>query len=178
MPSLSLLASLGVKRLVSIVLWASLVGVVVGYAVATLSNEDPADLAAGAPAGTAADREGFQASVLRAVLQPAVTPSGIRRRRARLTMSVRVTNTSTRNSSEQRQGVSAPLLIVDSGRLESDPAAAAQAGGLLEPVPAGTTVSGVLRFETAEAVTEELIEQRRGTLRIAGQRLSFEVDAP
>lgn len=157
-------------------LWASVVGVVVGLSLATLSNVDPSDRAAPVNPSTA-DGKDFRVTVVRAVLRPAVTPSGIRRRRARVTVTVRVRNANNRTTSESLKAASAPLLIVDSGRVEVDPAAAPQARGLLQPIPARTSVSGILRFETADAVTEELIEERRATLRVAGQRISFEVES-
>lgn len=157
-------------------LWASVVGVVVGLSLATLSNVDPSDRAAPVSPSTGDEDADFRVTVVQAVLRPAVTPSGIRRRRARVTVTVRVRNTSDRATSESLRGARAPLLIVDSGRVEVDPATAPQARGLLQPIPARMSVSGVLRFETADAVTEELIEERRATLRVAGQRVSFEVE--
>ena len=177
----SLLASLGLGRIITIVLSASFVGVVVGYAIATLANEPEVERATTVrPAATGARPiasvrgGGVTTSVIDAALREARNPSGIRRRRARVTITTRL-----RNATDLRlPATETPTLVIDSRRVEADPAAAAQAGELLEPVPGRSTVTGVLRFETAGDVTSRLTEQRRAKLRIAGQTLSFKLQSP
>ncbi|HEV2776917.1 MAG TPA: hypothetical protein VGV90_15090 [Solirubrobacteraceae bacterium] len=181
-PVLSLLGSLGLRRIVTIVLTGSFVGVVVGYAAATLSNEgeaaDTADRTV-PEAIRAADARRERNAIpilLEAVLVRAATASGQRRRRARVQITVRLRNPRGRPSA----ATAAPVLLVAGRRVRSDPAAAWRAAALLKPVPSNTTVSGVLRFETAGDVTDRLVEDRRARLRIAGLTLPLplKLDAP
>ena len=176
----SILAALGPARIATIVAAAIVAGIVAGYALATLSNNDQqhTDTTAvqSVPADTAAGPDGAQ--VVKSVLMPATTASGRQRRRARLVVSVKLRNL----SGAARLASAAPALIVHGKRLHIDPAATADAGGLLKAVPALTTVSGVLRFETAGSDTDRLAAERRARLAIAGQtlpvRLTISAAAP
>lgn len=170
---LSLLGSLGLRRILTIVLTASFVGVVVGYASAQLAKEDDIanDAARTVPASVRAAlarRERLAEPILlEAVLRRAETASGKRRRRARLQITVHLRNPRGRPTMQ----TAAPALLLGDRRLRIDPAAAALANGLLEPVPSNSTVRGVLRFETAGEDTRRLVEQNRARLRIAGLTL-------
>lgn len=177
---LSRLGSLGLRRIITIVLSASFVGVVVGYALATLSNGDEAGSTALRPSPAsrspraAQPRAGLVPFIAEAILKPAATPSGIRRRRARLTLVVTIRNTSGR----PRAVTAAPLLLVGRRRVRADPAAASRARGLLKRIAGSATVTGVLRFETSYDVTDQLRKQRQALLRISRQTLPFEIEAP
>ena len=166
----SLLAALGVVRLVTLVVLAIVVGIVAGIALATLSDEDaPRGSVQSVPAEAADGPDGAEA--LKAVLQPATTESGRRRQRARVEVTVSLRNLSGR----PRPPTARPTLIVGDDRVRSDLAAADVAGGLLKEVPALTSVTGVLRFETAGAATARLTALRRARLRIAGQTLPLKL---
>ncbi|HEX4364854.1 MAG TPA: hypothetical protein VHZ75_09925 [Solirubrobacteraceae bacterium] len=165
----TLLAALGPARIATIVAAAIVAGVVAGYALATLSNDSKEHVDTTAvqtvPADTAAGPDGAQ--VVKAVLMPATTASGKARRRARAEIVVNLRNL----SGVTRVPTAPPVLIVHSRRLHIDPAASADAGNLLKPVPALTRVTGTLRFETAGSDTDRLTAERRARLAIAGQTL-------
>ena len=108
--------------------------------------------------------------VLSAVLLPATTRSGRSRRRARLTLRVRLTN-----ASSTRLAASDPVFISGGKRIRADPAAEAAAGALLAPLDAGASATGELRFEAAGAVTRRLRSRRRGWLRIGGESVGVRV---
>lgn len=170
---ISLLASLGPRRLVTIVLWATISGVVVGYALATLGNDDEAVTAdvrsvpEAARAAAARRARNAQPIIEDVAFVRATKPSGIRRRRARVAVTVRLRNTRGRPT----VATAPPVLLVAGRTVRPDPAAAWRASRLLKPVPSHSAVTGVLRFETAGDVTERLVEQRRAQLRIAGVTL-------
>lgn len=165
-----MLAALGVVRLVTLVVGAIVVGIITGIALATLSDEDnPGSSVQSVPADAADGPDG--AEVLKAVLQPATTASGRRRQRARVEVTVSLRNLSGR----PRPATARPTLIVGDDRVRADSAAADVAGGLLKAVPALTSVTGVLRFETAGAATERLTDLRRARLRIAGRTLPLKL---
>ena len=168
----SFVSAVGIVRLATIVLLAIIAGVIAGFALATLSEEDtPAGSSSvqSVPADAADGPDGAEA--LKAVLQPAATPSGKRRQRARVEVTVSLRNLSGR----PRPATAEPALLVGADRVHVDSAAADAAGGILKEVPALTSVTGVLRFETAGAVTERLTSRRRARLRISGQTLALKL---
>lgn len=103
-----------------------------------------------------------------ATLVPAETPSGQQRQRARLTVNVRVVNRGTEPLDIRRR-----FVIVGEDRVSADPQADDAAGALLEPIAGGETVTGELRFETAGAVTQSLIDRNPARLRIAERSISL-----
>lgn len=121
--------------------------------------------------GTAAPASGeLDITVISARLKAAVTPDGQTRQRARLSIRVRIENESDMPSSDTR-----PLLVVGEEEVRVDINAAGAAGALLKPVPTGETVRGLLRFETAGAVTERLQSTRRAMLTVAGEQVPVRV---
>lgn len=118
----------------------------------------------------AARAEGARVDILSATVQPAGTPSGQRRKRARVTVYLRVTN--------QRGSTITNLepVLLAGVRVLPDPNATYTTGSLLEPVPPGTTATGTLRFETAGAVTDRVLATRRAQLHIAGATVPLTLD--
>ena len=174
----SFLAAIGLPRLSAIVISAIVAGLVVGYALATLSEDDKPDssVVVQPPAGSGSTTGDGNDSTprdapLRAVLLPAATASGKRRRRARVEVTVSLFN----DTERERPATAEPSLLSGDRRVHVDPSATAGAGGLLKPLPAGARASGVLRFETAGAMTDGLIERRRAQLRIAGKTLAVRI---
>ncbi len=168
----SFLAAIGLPRLSVIVISGILAGLVVGYALATLSEDDkPASSVVVQPPASSGSSNGegsgsaSEETPLRAVLLPAATESGKQRRRARVEVTVRLFN----DTDRERPATAEPALLSGDRRVHVDPSATAEAGGLLKALPAGASASGVLRFETAGAMTDGLIERRRAQLRIAGK---------
>ncbi len=113
-------------------------------------------------------------SVISAVLHPAGTPAGQRRRRARLGVRVKVENRGT-----ERVALERPSLLAARQRVPTNPAADNQ-GARLGPIDAGETVDVTLRFETAGAVTGQLTTQQRARIHIAGRSwpISVNIGAP
>ncbi len=107
--------------------------------------------------------EEVRVDVVSAVVQPAATPSGRRRKRARVTVQLRLAN-----QGESTIANVQPALLART-RVNPDPRADDTTGSLLEPIPPGSTAAGALRFETAAAVTDRLLATRRAQLRIAGE---------
>lgn len=103
---------------------------------------------------------------------PATSPSGIERRRARVTVRLRVT--------ARRDDVTLDTARLISGatRLRNDPNAEEAAGDLLDPIPAGESATGELRFETAGALTDRLASRRRAELRIGDRSLPLRLTTP
>ena len=167
-------------RLLMLAALAALGGAAVGAGLATLGNEPAprtADIATTAQR-TAATTARTTASVaetrarvaiLSAVLHPAAGLSGQARRRARLSVGVNVTNRSDRSITLRR-----PELLAGA-TVRVDPNAAAAAAGLLRPIAARSSARGVLRFETAGAVTERLTSTQRATLRIGGRTVALRI---
>lgn len=112
--------------------------------------------------------------VLGAILHPAGTADGKRRRRARLTMRVRAVN-----ESGGAVTIAAPVLAVGSVRIPTD-AAAETAATRLGELAAGETKAVTLRFELQGEATEKVTIDRRARLAIAGRALAFrlKVGAP
>lgn len=120
------------------------------------------------PPSTSANRPRIR--VISAVLQPASTPRGRARQRARLTVRVRVTN-----RAAERLTSPAPMLLSGADLVGVDSNANDVAGPLLEPIAAGESATGELRFETAGEVTKRLTDVRRGRLRIANRTVAVRV---
>jgi len=111
--------------------------------------------------------DGVRIQVLSADFLRAVTPSGRRRNRARLTVHVRITNRGSRVITNVD-----PVLLAQA-QVRPDPRTRDTTGSLLRPVPPGFTASGTLRFETGGASTARLAKTLRAQLRIAGATASF-----
>ena len=130
----------------------------------------PAPPAATTPPTTTApsgrlDRVGVR--ILGAILHPAGTPDGVRRRRSRLTMRVRAIN---------RAGtpltIPTPVLAVGSVRIRTDPAAETAATRFGE-LAVAETKAVTLRFELRGDATDKITIDRRARLYIAGRWQAF-----
>lgn len=105
--------------------------------------------------------------VLGAILHPAGTAEGKRRRRARLTMRVQAIN-----ESGSTVTIATPVLAVGSVRIRTD-AAAETAATRLGELAAGETKTVTLRFELQGEATEKVTIDRRARVVIAGRALAF-----
>lgn len=117
----------------------------------------------------------LRVQVVSAVLTPAGSESGRARRRARVTVRLRVANPSGQPSAPHDAA-----LVVGDKEVPADPNAEEAAGGLLRPVPAKRRAIGELRFETAGKVTDTLMRTARAELRYGSltRRLSIEIGPP
>ena len=97
---------------------------------------------------------GVRVRVISAILHPAATPSGQRRRRGRLGVHVEVHNGGPRNLI-----LAPPSLLAAAQRTRS--------GSRLGSIPAGRSVDVTLRFETKGAVTAQLATQKTGRIMLA-----------
>lgn len=95
-------------------------------------------------------------TVISAVLHPAATPSGKRRRRGRLSVHVKVSNVGT-----QRVVAARPSLLAARQRIPS--------GLGLPAISAGRTLDVTVRFETKGMVTEQLRTLKRARIVVAGR---------
>jgi len=140
--------------------------VLTGTATSVATNPSPPPPA---PTTTTAGGQLGQVNVrvLGAILHPAATADGQRRRRARLTMRVRAVN-----ESGGAVTVTAPVLAVGSVRVRTDPAADTDATRLGE-LAAGETKAVTLRFELQGEATEKVTVDRRARVAIAGRVLAF-----
>lgn len=127
------------------------------------------------PAGARAPRRTEPAigvKVTFAGLRPAATPKGRARDRARLRVGVRV-----RNRSDRRLTIDPPRIQIGEDAVRVDLNAAEDlAGGVLKPLPPGSSAKGELRFEVAGEKTRKLMERRRTTMRIAGRKIRVRYD--
>ena len=140
----------------------------IGTGAASLTRESTTATApaAGAPdPATSVDIE-----VVAAVLHPAASASGKLRKRARQSVELRVTNRATSAVTLER-----PSLQSDGRTARADLNARDEARGLLGPIAGGASIRGVLRFETAGALSDSLKDAKRATLRYAGRELSLRV---
>lgn len=170
-------------KLLTLVLIAGLVGTVLGVGIAMLSREgngtassppeaettgdDPPSTSAGqVPAESSAQ---LLVRVLGSILHPAGTESGQQRRRARVTVRVRVENRGERVVTPAR-----PTLLVAGERIPSDPSADSPRTHLGDVAP-GQSAAVTLRFEVAGDVTTTIMAERRARIRLAGRTLSFGV---
>ena len=137
----------------------------------TVTAPPPAGTVPAAPPATTTvpggrlDRVGVR--ILGAILHPAGTPDGVRRRRSRLTMRVRAIN---------RAGtpltIPTPVLAVGSVRIRTDPAAETPATRFGELAVAETRAV-TLRFELQGEATEKITIDRRARLYVAGRWQAF-----
>ena len=178
----------GLAKLLAVVLVAGAVGTALGLALSKLTGDDeppaaitpdptspvprPTTAAAPSDSTTSTPRpsgqhplEPIRVTVVSAVLHPSASPSGQRRRRARLGVRVKVENPGT-----QRVVLPRPSLLTARQRTPTDPAADGPKTrlGAINP---GQTVDVTLRFETAGAVTRELTTQKRARI-LVGRRSS------
>lgn len=109
--------------------------------------------------------------MLSSTLVPA-TPSGRKRRRARVAVRLRVT------ARGDKATLGTARLISGDDELTTDPQAADAAGDLLDPISAGKSATGELRLETAGALTARLADQKRARLRIGDRRLPLRLTTP
>ncbi|HEX2725735.1 MAG TPA: hypothetical protein VHN20_07935, partial [Beijerinckiaceae bacterium] len=168
---LAILAAIGRRRLIAVVGGAVITGVAVGYIAGQLLDGGRSEPLRPLPA---AEAPRLDPTIRRGVLQPARSASGKRRRRARVSLTV-----SLRNATGSRsEAIPAPALLVGTDWIRVDPAAVTRARGLLKPIQARQTATGVLRFETAGSVTAHLARTRRTKLRIAGRTLNVSLSAP
>lgn len=134
----------------------------------------------GASGPTSAGRSAIQETepqppkirVLSSTFAPATTPRGRERRRARLTVRLRVT------AREDDATLGNVRLVSGDERRGADPNATEAAGGLLEVIPAGESATGALRFETAGVLTDRLANEGRAILRIGDRSLSLRLTPP
>ena len=105
--------------------------------------------------------------VLGAILRPAGTPDGQRRRRARLTMRVQAVN-----GADEAVTIGRPVVAIGKVRIGTD-TAAATADPQLGTLAAGETKAVTMRFELAGEATEKATIDRRARLNIAGRSLPF-----
>ncbi len=110
--------------------------------------------------------------VLSSTFVAATTPSGRKRRRARLAVRLRVT------ARGEKATLGTARLISGDDELTTDPNATEVAGKLLDPIPAGMRATGELRFETSGALTDRLADKLRATLRIGDRTLSLRLAKP
>lgn len=164
----------GLAQLALVAIIAVGIGAVVGFGLSRLSGDDahvaPAVKPPLTPTQTAPpSARSVDVQVLDAVLHPASSASGQRRRRARLSVRIRAEN----------QGRSAvtparPVLIVGEVRTRTDSNADSPrtSMGSLEP---GAIVTVALRFEVAGDVTTRLTDARRARIRVAGRSRNITV---
>ncbi len=105
--------------------------------------------------------------VLGAILHPAGTADGKRRRRARLTLRVRAIN-----EGPTPLAIETPLLGIGAVRIRTDSAAETDATRFGE-LAAGETKAVTLRFELQGEATEKITIDRRARLNIAGRSVAF-----
>lgn len=154
---------------------ALVVGAAIGFGGASLAgNDNPllreehADTSTqgsqpgGAPALPGSS--GVNVQIVSAILHPAGTARGRRRKRARLNVHMRLTNNSASTFTLGRV-----RLQLGSTLLDIDPLARKVAAPLLRPLPASATADGVLRYETGGADTQRLISKQLAALRVAGR---------
>lgn len=161
----------GLGKFIAVVAAGLAVGAALGFGLSELSGSgnDGQELQATAPAASAtAAPADAKATILGVMFEPARSASGKARKRARLSVRVRVTN-----GGRGTLTIGRPALVLPAGTTKADPKADdAFAGALLEPIAAGAMATGVLRFETAGAVTRALAAKQPATLQIAGEKLT------
>lgn len=104
-----------------------------------------------------------------AVLHPAGTLDGERRRRARLTVRVAAQNRGDSVITPTR-----PVLVTSGTRTPADPQADGP-GTKLGPLAPGESAAVTLRFETAGDATTKLSDQRRARVEIGGQTVALDI---
>jgi len=148
----------GIAKVLAVVLLAVAGGLGLGAALAELTDD-------GEPTVPP------QISVLSTVLTPATAASGRARRRARLTVRVRITNRSARAIS-----LKDAVLLVGQEEVRPDRKAAKvsqAARALLRPISAGERTTGELRFEPSGRVTLTLRRELGARVRLEGRTRSL-----
>ncbi len=183
----------GLGKLAAVVVLAGGAGIVLGIGLSALTGDDDGPRPSGGAGATQADdstasvasppsvaRTSTTAStptptprarkvrvtVLGAVLHPAGTPSGQSRQRARLGVRLRVENTAERLVTPPR-----PVLLVGAARVRFEQRPGDARNTRLGSIGAGKTIDVTLQFEVAGTVTEQLRNDRRARIRIAGRSL-------
>ena len=153
----------GSAKFAVVVVGGLTIGVGIGFGASAIRGD-------GAPARVTAATEPAsnttlpEARVIATTFDLARSEDGRHRNRARLSIRVQLTNPTGEELAPKR-----PELVVPDGRTPADPNADSFAGGLLEPIAPSASATGTLRFETAGTITQNLIDDRRGTLEIAGR---------
>jgi hypothetical protein len=153
---------------------AAAAGLGIGSGVSLVADDDSRAVSststAPAPNGTgSSSTRAVRVRVVSAYLELATTRRGRSRDRARLSVNVRVTNGG-KNVIEHTSPV-----LMSKTRVRPDPLARSTTGSLLRPIPPAVTAGGRLRFETAGAVTRQLVATRWARLRIAGRTVPVSV---
>lgn len=173
-PRIAKLVLGGLVKLALVVVIAGGSGAVVGYGLSLLSNDGagvaPAVKPALTPTQTAPPSvRSVNVRVIDAVLQPASSASGQRRRRARLSVRIRSENRGARAVTPAR-----PVLIVGHVRTPTDPSADSPRTSM-GSLGSGEIANVTLRFEVAGNVTTELVDTRRARVRVAGRSRTIAV---
>lgn len=171
----------GLAKLLAVVVVAGAAGAVLGIGLSKLTGDDKSPAPAAPPSTAtststtvatppqqttskpAAPLAKVRVRVLGAVLHAARSPSGVRRKRARVAVRVRAENTGATSVTLAR-----PILTAAGISIKTDPKADAPSTNF-GPLGPGEVQTVTLRFETAGAQTTALASERRGQLRIAGR---------
>ncbi|MCW2996497.1 MAG: hypothetical protein JWN65_46 [Solirubrobacterales bacterium] len=175
---------LGFAKFVTVVVLGLAVGLGGGYGLGQLGGGDPSgadDTSATALTSTSggtgatttaalAAARTLQVTVRSVRYRPASTAGGRKRNRARLAVRLSV-----RNTAEGASTLGSAFIAFAKDRVKRDANATGPAAALAQPIPAGTTVQGELRFETAGATTDRLKRRKTAKLRINGQTLVLSI---
>lgn len=199
MPRTPLERLLGILKALAAIAAGLAIGLGIGAAAGALGGDDDGDgstttQAATTATGTAtaADRpdadatvdpreiplaDGVRVRLVRATFEAATTKRGRERRRARVAVVVRLRNGGTRALDAFPAGPLARLrLVAGDDRVQPDPRAVEPAGPLAARLPAGRSVQGELRFETAGATTLALRDRETVAVRIGSRAVSLPLD--
>jgi hypothetical protein len=108
--------------------------------------------------------------VISATLFPAASANGIARKRARVSVVVKVTNRNTTVLTPPN-----PLLLTGQDRIPVDPRAAQIADPLIQPLAASKSATAELRFEIAGAITQRLNSKPRARLAIVNRIVALKI---
>jgi hypothetical protein len=156
-------------KLAAIALAAGAAAAGLGIAVASLTHESPPRPGA-VPTLAARRTAALDISIVAAVLHPAASERGQLRRRARQSVELLVTN-----NAGGAVKLARPTLESGGVSVAADIHARDEAHGLFGPLLAGSTVRGVLRFETAGDLSDRLRQARRATLHVGGRAFDLRV---
>ena len=181
----------GAGRLLAVVVLAGAAGTLLGFGLAALTGDDASSSASpaatGAPAATtqtattttvtaatptttaaattpASAAARLHVAVLSTIVHPVTARAGDTRRLARVSIHVRVTNSTGRRVTPAR-----PVLLVDDARVQGS---SEEARPLLAALDPGAVADGRLRFDTDGALTGRLTTARV-RLRIAGRTVAL-----
>lgn len=168
----------GLAKLGAVIIIAGGAGSVIGFGLSKLTSDDSAEPEPGVTSTERADPVattggpargprgsrpvGVVVDVPDAVVHPAGTASGRARNRARLTVRVRVRNTSTGVLTPAR-----PAVLIGASRTPADPNADAP-GTRLGSIAPGAAAAATLRFEVGGAAGAKLMTERRARVVVAG----------